>query len=108
MSRRSSSRFAAEADPIFPSAVGTPMDPYNYRRQVFRPAAARAGVPWATPHTLRHAVATLMAEQGCSPAQIAAHLGHADGGVLALRTYIHADPLGSADFIDVALAAQVK
>jgi hypothetical protein len=43
-----------------------------------------------------------MAERGYSAAQIAAHLGHADGGVLALRTYIHADPI-PADFIDEAL-----
>jgi hypothetical protein len=33
----------------------------------------------------------------------AAQLGHADGGVLALRVYVHADPLESADFIDEAL-----
>jgi hypothetical protein len=44
-----------------------------------------------------------MAERGYSPAQIAAHLGHADGGVLALRTYIHADPIDAADFIDDTL-----
>jgi hypothetical protein len=36
-------------------------------------------------------MASLMAERGYSPAQIAAHLGHADGGVLALRTYVHAE-----------------
>ena len=41
-----------------------------------------------------------MANQGYSAAKIAAHLGHADGGVLALRTYIHADRLDSADWVD--------
>jgi len=45
-----------------------------------------------------------MARQSYSPAQIAAHLGHADGGVLALRTYVHADPLADSSFIDAALA----
>jgi integrase len=60
-------------------------------------------VGWATPHALRHGLASLMAERGYSPAQIAAHLGHADGGVIALRTYIHADPVDAADFIDDAL-----
>jgi hypothetical protein len=46
-------------------------------------------VSWATPHMLRHGLASLMAEQGYSAAQIAAQLGHAGGGVLALRTYVH-------------------
>jgi len=40
--------------------------------------------------------------QGLSPAQTAAHLGHADGGVLALKTYIHAEPLAAVEFIDAA------
>lgn len=103
--RRAETRYSADSDPIFPSATGTPMDPRNWRRNVFRKAAKAAGVPWATPHKLRHGLASLMAEQGQSPAQIAAHLGHADGGVLALRTYIHADRLGSTDFIDEAFGA---
>lgn len=34
-------------------------------------------------------MASLMADHGCTAAQIASHLGHADGGVLAQRTYIH-------------------
>jgi integrase len=62
---------------------------------VFKPAAEEAGVSWATPHTLRHGMASLMADQGYSPAPIAAHVGHADGGVLALRTYVHADVIDS-------------
>jgi integrase len=102
--RRSEARFAATDDPIFPSAVGTPMDAHDFRRRVFRPAAERAGVPWATPHKLRHGLASLMANRGYSPAQIASHLGHADGGVLALRTYVHADALDDASFVDEALS----
>lgn len=101
--RRAQARDAKDDDAIFPSADGTPLDPHNYRTRVFRPAATRAGLPWATPHKLRHGLASLMAAQGFSPAQIAAHLGHADGGVLALRTYVHADPLDAVDFIDQAL-----
>jgi hypothetical protein len=46
----------------------------------------------------------LMAERGYSPAQIAAHLGHADGGVLALRTYIRTQPIDSPEFVDEALS----
>lgn len=45
-----------------------------------------------------------MAARGYSATEIAAQLGHADGGVLALRTYIHAD-LRAADFMDDVLGS---
>jgi integrase len=77
--RWSEARYAGDGDPIFASATGTVIDARNWRRRVFSQAAKAAGVPWATPH-----------------------LGHADGGVLALRTYIHSDGLDSTDFIDSA------
>ena len=38
---------------------------------------------------LRHGLASLMAEQGYSAAEIAAQLGHADRGVTSLRWYVH-------------------
>jgi integrase len=101
--RRSTARFATDSDLVFPSVTGTAIDPRNWRRRVFAPAAERAGVPWATPHKLRHGMASLMAAQGLSAAHIAAQLGHADGGQLALRTYIH-PTLAPVDFMDEALA----
>jgi integrase len=100
--RRAEARHASDDDPIFPSTTGTLLEPRNWRKRVFKPAAERAGVPWATPHKLRHGLASLMAHQGYSAAQIASHLGHADGGVLALKTYIHADQLDDPQFIDEA------
>lgn len=103
--RRSEVAHECDDDPIFASVFGTPIDAHNWRRRVFRPAAEAAGVPWATPHMLRHGMASLIAQQGYSPAHIAAHLGHADGGVLALRTYVHADPIDSLEFVDEALGA---
>jgi hypothetical protein len=45
-----------------------------------------------------------MAENGLTPAQIAAQLGHADGGVLALRTYIHAEIPDAPSFVDDSFA----
>jgi integrase len=102
--RRANASFADDASPIFPNRFGKPIDPHNFRQRVFRPAATRAGVEWATPHALRHGLATLMAEHGLMPAQIAAQLGHADGGVLALRTYIHAEITDAPDFIDNSFA----
>lgn len=101
--RRSSVEWADDAHAIFSSAFGTPLDAHNFRRRVFKPAARRAGIPWATPHGLRHGMASLMAERGFSPAQIAAHLGHADGGVLALRTYIRVAAIDTPTFVDEAL-----
>ena len=106
--RRAESPYAGDTDPIFPSRRGTPIDSHNWRQRGFNPAAERAGVPWATPHKLRHGLASLMAHEGYSAAQIAAHLGHADGGVLALRTYIHADRLADVGFADEAFSGTRK
>lgn len=103
LTKRRATADASDGELMFPTVTGTALDPRNFRRRVFAPAAERASVPWATPHKLRHGMASLMAAQGLSAAQIAAHLGHADGGVLALRTYIHAD-LAQVDFIDGALS----
>lgn len=102
--RRATSCFASEGDLIFPSVDGSAIDQHNWRQRVFKPAAERAGVPWATPHKLRHGNASLLAREGYTPSQIATHLGHADGGVLALKTYIHSDRLSSTAFIDAAFA----
>lgn len=103
MRRRNDVRFGEDGDPVFTSSQGLALDPHNFRRRIFKPAASRAGISWASPHMLRHGIATLMAEKGYSPAQIAAQLGHADGGVLALRTYVRAEPIESTSFIDEAL-----
>lgn len=97
--RRSRAADPAHTAPIFPTVTGTAIDPRNWRRRVFKPAAARAGVARATPHWLRHGVASLMAEAGYGPADLARHLGHADGGALALRTYVH-PTVRRVDFLD--------
>ena len=99
--RRAGARFAADSDPIFTSSVGTPIDARNWRRTVWRPAASRAGVD-ATPHTLRHSLASLLFERGHNAAQVAAWLGHQDPG-FTLRTYVHARDVGDAAFLDDAL-----
>lgn len=102
MKRRAEARYAGDGHSIFPSSIGTPINPNNYRRDVFNVARERAGVPWATPHKLRHGLASLMARHGYNAAQIAMMLGHNDGGVLAMRTYIHPEPLDSMEFVDEA------
>jgi integrase len=99
--RRTSAKYASDSDPIFPSAIGTPMDRRNFNRRVWRPAAERAGVT-ATPHTLRHSLASLLFERGHTAAQVAAWLGHEDPS-FTLRTYIHARDVGDAAFLDDVL-----
>lgn len=44
--------------PVFQSGDGMMLDPANIRSRVMRPAAAAAGLSWATPHTLRHTFAS--------------------------------------------------
>jgi integrase len=101
--RRTEADYNRDGDLVFPTRVGTEIDARNWRRRIFNKAAKAAGTPWATPHKLRHGMASLMAADGRGAPEIAAYLGHADGGVLALRTYIHAEP-STVDFIDGALA----
>ncbi len=96
--RRAAARYATDPDPIFPTSVGTPMDARNFRREVWRPAVQRAGVQ-ATPHTLRHSLASLLFERGHTAVQIAAWLGHSDPS-FTLRTYVHARDVGDAEFLD--------
>jgi integrase len=102
--RRADAKFANDNDAIFPNRFGKPMDDHNWRQRVFNPAAERAGVGWATPHTLRHGLATLMDEHNYTAAQIAAQLGHADGGALAMKTYVHAEIPDAPSFIDALFA----
>jgi integrase len=101
--RRTEADYDRDSDLVFPTRVGTQIDARNWRRRIFTKAAKAAGTPWATPHKLRHGMASLMAADGRGAPEIAVYLGHSDGGVLALRTYIHAEPT-TVDFIDGALA----
>jgi hypothetical protein len=50
----------------------------------------RADLPAAIHvHTLRHSAASFLAAEGLPASDIATQLGHADGGALALRVYVH-------------------
>ncbi len=50
--------------PVFPSRDGTHLDPSNVAARVLKPAARRAGVPWAGFHTFRHTCATILFRHG--------------------------------------------
>jgi integrase len=78
----------------------------NWTRRHFKPAAERAGVPWASPHKLRYGAATLMAERGYQAHDIAKMLRHAGGGALAQKTYMH-PKVRAVDFIDDVSAVRI-
>ena len=77
---------------VFPSELGTYVDPRNALRAL-KGWAAKAGLDEAvTVHTLRHTSATAQLDAGLSPKVVADVLGHSDARV-TLSTYAHAlDP----------------
>jgi integrase len=60
-------------------------------KKAFQRAAARAGVPWCTPHVLRHTAAVHMAEAGVPISEIAQYLGHTTESV-TFKTYARYSP----------------
>jgi len=87
-SHRSSSRFPRDEDLVFPSEVGTPLNPTNLLSRVVKPAARRAGVPWANLHTLRHTCASMLFRGGWNAKQVQMVLGH-HSPAFTLATYVH-------------------
>lgn len=72
---------------IFPSCVGTPMDPDNFARGLSQ-LTTRAGLGHWNPHALRHSGASLMLAQG-TPLQVVSEvLGHSSISVTA-DVYAH-------------------
>lgn len=66
----------------YESKIGKPRDKRNITRLIEQRCDA-AGLPWATSHTFRRTVATLMDEAGAPLAEIANQLGHADTNTTA-------------------------
>jgi integrase len=68
---------------------GRPVRP-DYASAAFRTLIRRAHLPHEIHvHTLRHSAASFLAAAGVPASDIAAQLGHKDGGSLALRVYVH-------------------
>jgi integrase len=93
---------AGPDDLLFPSTAGTMLDRKNVLNKVLKPAARRAGVPWAGLHTLRHTFASRCFREGCNAKQVQLLLGH-HSAAFTLETYIHLLPedLPSLDFLDL-------
>jgi len=78
-----------DGDLVICQPDGRPVRP-DYASAAFRALVARAGLPNTVHvHTLRHSAASLLAAAGVPASDIAAQLGHKDGGQLALRVYVH-------------------
>ena len=88
---------------IFTSLRGCRLDRDWLWKNVLKPTAKKAGVPWAGFHTFRHTCASILFASGKNPKQVQMWLGHSDPG-FTLRTYVHLidDGLGDADFLDAA------
>ena len=73
---------------VFPSRIGTPIEPTNVNRW-FRELRERAGLSWLRLHDLRHAFATFMLHQGADLRLIMETLGHSQISVTAdLYTHV--------------------
>lgn len=93
---------------VFPSTTGGPLNAANVYSRVFKPAARRAGVPWAGFHTLRHTAATMLFRSGLNAKQVQVWLGH-HAASFTLDTYIHLldDELPEPAFLDTLTSATV-
>jgi integrase len=62
---------AATGSPVFTTTRGTPVDPDDFRRRVFAPALARAGLdPSTRIHDLRHTSASLYLASGATVREV--------------------------------------
>jgi integrase len=81
--------YDAGADLVVCKPDGRPYRP-DAASTMFRKFVDQAGLPRTVHvHTLRHSAASFLAAAGVPASDIAAQLGHADGGALALRVYVH-------------------
>jgi integrase len=76
---------------VFPSTTGAVLDGSNLMSRVLKPAARRAGVPWAGFHTFRHTCATMLFRRGLNAKQVQMWLGH-HSPAFTLATYVHLIP----------------
>lgn len=65
--------------------------PVKSVKRAFAAAAERAGLPWCSPHVLRHTAAVHMAESGVPIAEIAQYLGHTSPAI-TYRVYARFSP----------------
>ena len=74
-------------DMVFPSTIGTPIDPTNILKK-FRQSLKKAGLPRFRFHDLRHTSASLMLNNGVDMLCCSKRLGHAKPSI-TLDVYGH-------------------
>jgi integrase len=91
-----------DSDPVFARRTRAPLDYACVYNRVLKPAARRAGVPWAAFHTLRHTCATMLFRNGLNAKQVQMWLGH-HSPAFTSAVYIHLlpDDLPDPYFLDV-------
>ena len=87
------SQFEDDDDPVFASAVGTPMHYRNVSRRGLDGAVKRAGLnggsrPSLRFHDLRHTFASLLIAEGTNVVFVSGQLGHASPDI-TLKVYAH-------------------
>jgi integrase len=87
-----------ETGVVFPSDVGTPLDPRNVLRRLHQDLEEN-GLPKVRVPDLRHTAATLHLQQGTHPRAVQAMLGHGSWA-LTMNTYSHVTPMMQRDAAD--------
>jgi len=87
-----------ENDLLFPSTIGTPLDPRNIAKH-FENLLKEIKIPRVRFHDLRHTAATLMLQRGIHPKVVQERLGHSSIS-LTLDTYSHVIPSMQGDAAD--------
>ncbi len=85
---------------MFPSRVGTPIEPDKLERSWHR-VRADADLTWLRLDDLRHACATFLLASGASPRTVMKMLGHSQIG-LTMNTYAHVLPEIERAAVDAA------
>ncbi len=80
-----------DAELVFASQVGTPIEATHLIRRSFHPLLIRAGLPRIRFHDLRHTAATLLLGQGVHPKIVSEMLGHSQIAI-TLDLYSHVSP----------------
>jgi integrase len=104
--------FSGDGDFVFANrtgAVTSDSDWRNWRKRVFLPAAASAGVAIGRPYDLRHSFASLLIHEGRSLAEVALQLGDAVATVASTytHTFVEAEALPREPAADAIEAARM-